>query len=127
MLVLRGAPALSAFRHDKLLAALQDLVPDITALYGEFYHFAVEKIKSQMVNMNLPNYDRIKTDTSAIIDRILSERLGHAPNSVEIDKMLDGERYEIAREIAKKIGVLLDDAVYLKFKKKPKKYLNASK
>ena len=40
MLVLRGAPALSAFRHDKLLAALQDLVPDITALYGEFYHFA---------------------------------------------------------------------------------------
>jgi hypothetical protein len=89
--------------------------------FCEFYHFAVEKIKSQMVNMNLPNYDRIKTDTSAIIDRILSERLGHAPNSVEIDKMLDGERYEIAKEIAKKIGVLLDDAVYLKFKKKPKK------
>jgi len=89
--------------------------------FCEFYHFAAEKIKSHMVNMNLPNYDRIKSDISAIIDRILSERLGHAPNSVEIDKMLDGERYGIAKEITKKIGVLLDDAVYLKFKKKPKK------
>ena len=89
--------------------------------FYEFYHFAVEKIKSHMVNMNLPNYDRIKSDVSAIIDRILSERLGHAPNSVEIDKILDGERYEIAKEIVKKIGVLLDDAAYLKFKKKPKK------
>ncbi len=89
--------------------------------FCEFFHFAVEKIKFHMVNMDLSNYDRIKSDVSAIIDRFLSKRLGHAPNSVEIDKMLDGERYEIAKEIAKKIGVLLDAAVYLKFKKKPKK------
>ena len=40
MLVMRGAPALSAFRHDKLLAALQSEVSAITAVYGEFYHFA---------------------------------------------------------------------------------------
>ncbi|GAH80266.1 unnamed protein product, partial [marine sediment metagenome] len=30
-------------------------------MFCEFYHFAVEKIKSHMVNMNLPNYDRIKS------------------------------------------------------------------
>ncbi|MBY4675759.1 phosphoribosylformylglycinamidine synthase [Marinobacterium arenosum] len=40
MLVLRGAPALSAFRHDKLLSLIQSEVPAVTALYGEFMHFA---------------------------------------------------------------------------------------
>ncbi|MCO4757442.1 MAG: phosphoribosylformylglycinamidine synthase, partial [Oceanospirillaceae bacterium] len=40
MLALRGAPALSAFRHEKLLSALQSKVPVITALYSEFMHFA---------------------------------------------------------------------------------------
>lgn len=40
MLVMRGAPALSAFRHDKLLSALQAVIPTVTDVYGEFYHFA---------------------------------------------------------------------------------------
>ena len=40
MLVLRGAPALSAFRHDKLLSVLQSKLSHITAIYGEFMHFA---------------------------------------------------------------------------------------
>ncbi|MBN3564507.1 phosphoribosylformylglycinamidine synthase [Aliamphritea spongicola] len=40
MLVLRGAPALSAFRHDKLLSVLQSQLSQVTAIYGEFMHFA---------------------------------------------------------------------------------------
>ncbi len=40
MLVLRGAPALSAFRHDKLLSALQGAVEGIVGVYAEFVHFA---------------------------------------------------------------------------------------
>jgi len=40
MLVLRGAPALSAFRYEKLLSALQSKVSSVTGLYGEFLHFA---------------------------------------------------------------------------------------
>ena len=40
MLVLRGAPALSAFRHDKLLFALKSRVSQISGIYGEFMHFA---------------------------------------------------------------------------------------
>ena len=39
MLVLRGAPALSAFRHAKLLNAVSDQVPSITGLYAEYIHF----------------------------------------------------------------------------------------
>jgi phosphoribosylformylglycinamidine synthase len=40
MLILRGAPALSAFRHGKLLDTLSAKVPTVTGLYAEFAHFA---------------------------------------------------------------------------------------
>jgi phosphoribosylformylglycinamidine synthase len=40
MLSLRGSPALSAFRLDKILAALKASAPRITRLYAEFWHFA---------------------------------------------------------------------------------------
>ncbi len=40
MLILRGAPALSAFRHGKLLAQLTQKVPAVRGLYAEFAHFA---------------------------------------------------------------------------------------
>ncbi|MFP6850336.1 MAG: phosphoribosylformylglycinamidine synthase [Pseudomonas sp.] len=40
MLILRGAPALSAFRHGKLLEQLASKVPAVTGLYAEFAHFA---------------------------------------------------------------------------------------
>lgn len=39
MLELRGAPALSAFRHAKLLAALRAYVPEVESLHGEYVHF----------------------------------------------------------------------------------------
>ncbi|MGB0468313.1 MAG: phosphoribosylformylglycinamidine synthase [Pontibacterium sp.] len=40
MLALRGAPALSAFRHEKLLSVLKSKVPAVTALYSEYMHFS---------------------------------------------------------------------------------------
>jgi len=40
MLILRGAPALSAFRHSKLLAQLELKVSGVSGLYAEFAHFA---------------------------------------------------------------------------------------
>ncbi|WP_447895166.1 phosphoribosylformylglycinamidine synthase [Vreelandella sp. GE22] len=40
MLELRGAPALSAFRHDRLLKALRERVPEVTALAAHYVHFA---------------------------------------------------------------------------------------
>ncbi|MBV1787016.1 phosphoribosylformylglycinamidine synthase [Marinobacterium sp. D7] len=40
MLVLRGAPALSAFRHDKLLASLGSSLSGVTGVYAEYVHFA---------------------------------------------------------------------------------------
>ncbi|QLF92619.1 phosphoribosylformylglycinamidine synthase [Pseudomonas sp. ABC1] len=40
MLILRGTPALSAFRHGKLLAQLTEKVAAVRGLYAEFAHFA---------------------------------------------------------------------------------------
>ncbi|MBN7796134.1 phosphoribosylformylglycinamidine synthase [Parahaliea mediterranea] len=40
MLILRGAPALSAFRRDKLAARLFAIHPDIQLVHSEFVHFA---------------------------------------------------------------------------------------
>ncbi|WP_111643083.1 phosphoribosylformylglycinamidine synthase [Marinimicrobium alkaliphilum] len=40
MLILRGAPALSAFRTQKLLASLQQVAPGIRGVSAEFTHFA---------------------------------------------------------------------------------------
>ncbi|WP_328717139.1 phosphoribosylformylglycinamidine synthase [Halomonas elongata] len=39
MLELRGAPALSAFRHAKLLDALRSVAPDVEALEADYVHF----------------------------------------------------------------------------------------
>jgi phosphoribosylformylglycinamidine synthase len=40
MLLLRGSPALSPFRRDKLLAQLRERVPRVAGVYAEFVHFA---------------------------------------------------------------------------------------
>ena len=40
MLILSGAPSLSAFRRKKLLATLQKSVPSLISVYGEYVHFA---------------------------------------------------------------------------------------
>ncbi|WP_027859500.1 phosphoribosylformylglycinamidine synthase [Marinobacterium jannaschii] len=68
MLALRGAPALSAFRHDKLLSVLQSKVPAVTGLYGEFMHFAEQE-------------QALSADELAVLDRIL--RYGPKADKVE--------------------------------------------
>ena len=40
MLELRGAPAFSEFRLNKIIAKLQQQVPAVTGVYAEFKHFA---------------------------------------------------------------------------------------
>ena len=40
MLILRGAPALSPFRNQKILAEGKKLVPELGSIYAEYVHFA---------------------------------------------------------------------------------------
>ncbi|WP_252179051.1 phosphoribosylformylglycinamidine synthase [Endozoicomonas sp. 4G] len=39
MLILRGAPALSPFRSQKLLETLQQRIPEVTGVFAEYQHF----------------------------------------------------------------------------------------
>jgi hypothetical protein len=97
------------------------LTDDPFSNFCEFYYFAVEKIKSHIEDMKLPTHEEIEIEVSSFINEVLSERLKHAPNPQEIRDILEGERYKIAKKIALKIGMLLDKALYLKFKQKLKK------
>ncbi|PCJ46443.1 MAG: phosphoribosylformylglycinamidine synthase [Gammaproteobacteria bacterium] len=40
MLILRGAPSLSHFRRRRLLSQCQEILPEISDVYGQFIHFA---------------------------------------------------------------------------------------
>ncbi|KKK40300.1 MAG: hypothetical protein Lokiarch_52480, partial [Candidatus Lokiarchaeum sp. GC14_75] len=48
--------------------------------------------------------------------KILEKRLNSTQTQNNKKDLLDGERYEISTQIAKKIGRLLDKALYSKFK-----------
>ena len=97
------------------------LTDDPFSNFCEFYYFAVEKIKSHIEDMKLPTREVIEIEVSSFINEVLSERLKHAPNPQEIRDILEGERYKIAKKIALKIGMVLDKALYIKFKQKRKK------
>lgn len=56
---LRGAPALSVFRRNKLLARVQAKVPGVTGLYAEFMHFAELSAA-------------LDSDQQAVLERLLS-------------------------------------------------------
>ena len=58
MLKLSAAPALSAFRREKLLSKLQSIQPQVTSVYGEFVHFA---------ELNAPLSDQ----EQSVLERIL--------------------------------------------------------
>ncbi|MGP4844878.1 phosphoribosylformylglycinamidine synthase [Marinobacter sp. 1Y8] len=59
MLELRGAPALSSFRSQKLLSQIQAVVPGVSRIYAEFMHF-----------VDVP--DALAEDEQAILDRLLT-------------------------------------------------------
>ncbi|MFX1455742.1 MAG: hypothetical protein ACFFDB_10245 [Promethearchaeota archaeon] len=95
-----------------------ELKGDPIILMSEFFNFAVEKIKSFDPKIPLPEYEKIIKFVSDLASDVLSKRIesNKIPNG-KLD-LLDGERYEIATQIAKRIGRLLDKALYSKFKKK---------
>ncbi|MFX1376999.1 MAG: hypothetical protein ACFFA0_14430 [Promethearchaeota archaeon] len=95
-----------------------ELSGDPINLISQFFNFAVDKIKSFDPNIDLPDFEKIKQMVGNISTDILSKRIKIPKNLEDKPDLLDGERYEIATQIAKKIGRLLDKALYSKFKKK---------
>jgi len=104
-----------AIDNIKLHSELND---DPYTRFCEYYNFVVEKIRSFKLDINLPDYKEIEKSVELLGENVLIERLNHKPSHNEIKFMLDGERYLIAKNIALKIGKILDNALYITFKKK---------
>jgi hypothetical protein len=87
-------------------------------LFSEYFIFCVDKITSMTSEVKLPSKEKIKNFVKNTVEKVIEKRLNHTPNLEEINKMYEGERYEIAQTIAKKIGKYLDKAIYKQFKSK---------
>ncbi len=97
-----------------------ELKGDADILLTQFFYFAIEKIKSLAEDVKIPPHEKIKDIVNNNIEKLLNKRLGHSPSQDEINNMIEGERLEIAKQIATRIGKILDKALYLKFKSKRK-------
>ena len=87
-------------------------------LFQNYFEFAIEKIKEVAPEIKVPDKKTIYNTILEIIEKALEKRLGHVPSSNEIQDILEGERVDISKQIAIKIGRILDKALYTKFKKK---------
>ncbi|MFW9877192.1 MAG: hypothetical protein ACFFG0_29225 [Candidatus Thorarchaeota archaeon] len=92
------------------------LTGDPIELISQFFDFAVQKIKTFDPKIKLPDFENIKKMVSNITNDVLNKRVTEPKTLTNKPNLLDGERYEIAAQIAKKIGKLLDNALYSKFK-----------
>lgn len=95
-----------------------ELKGDPLDLLSEFFNFAVEKIKSFDPKIILPDHEKVRKMVSDLSIDVLKNRVGTNKTQKDKPDLLDGERYEIATQLAKRIGRLLDKALYSKFKKK---------
>jgi len=95
-----------------------ELKGDPIDLMSEFFNFAIDKIKSFDPKINLPDDEKVKQFITDISVVVLNKRVSRGNTPKNKPNLLDGERYEIATQLAKKIGKLLDKALYSKFKKK---------
>jgi len=64
MLILRGAPALSRFRKNRLLSQCQELCPEVSNIYGQYVHFA-ELSENKLSEENLSD------EQMAVLQQIL--------------------------------------------------------
>jgi hypothetical protein len=95
-----------------------ELKGDPIDLMSEFFNFAVEKIRSFDPKIKLPDYNQIKQVVRNLSMDVLNKRVGINKTLNDKPDLLDGERYEIATLLTKRIARLLDKALYSKFKKR---------
>ena len=95
-----------------------ELKKDTIESFSEYFIFSIDKIKSLAPEMKLPDAEKLQNIVKVITEKLLEKRLGKNPSQDDINKMIEGERFEIAKQIATRIGKILDKALYTKFKSK---------
>jgi hypothetical protein len=82
----------------------------------EYFNFATEKIREHIENLKLPSKEKIGLFIKNLVNQVMQKRLQREPSEEDIVTMLEGEKYEISKEIAQRLGKILDKALYKKFK-----------
>jgi hypothetical protein len=86
--------------------------------FTDFYFFAVSRMKELWPQMKTPDYEKLKSEVYEICAQEMIVRIGLKPTEEIIDeKIIDGDRWNIANKISSLIGKRLDKILYKKFKK----------
>ncbi|HMF33702.1 MAG TPA: hypothetical protein VKK79_19920 [Candidatus Lokiarchaeia archaeon] len=92
-------------------------VANVAELFANFYLFAVRKIQSIFEKMRVPEFEEVlKTVVLEDAFDIMGSRLGKGATTDALDNLLEGDRIELSQRIAKRIGKVLDNTIYKKFR-----------
>ncbi len=92
-------------------------VASVADLFSNFYLFALKKIQSLWPKMRVPEFEEVsKTIILEDAMDILGARLGKNVRLEDIETILEGDRLELSQRLAKRIGKILDNAIYKKFR-----------
>ena len=97
-----------------------EILGDNTVLerFTDFYFFAVLRMKELWPQMKTPDYEKLKSEVYEICAQEMIVRIGLKPTEEMIDeKIIEGDRWNIANKISSLIGKRLDKILYKKFKK----------
>ncbi len=89
----------------------------VADLFSNFYLFALKKIQSLWPKMRVPEFEDVqKTIILEDAMDILGPRLGKNIRLEDLETILEGDRVELSQRMAKRIGKILDNAIYKKFR-----------
>ena len=86
------------------------------ALFIQYYSFALKRIKEMWEKTKIPEYQELLDEVKSWMNEAMGRRLIKEVGEEESKQILEGERLEIAKNIAASIGAYLDKALYKKFK-----------
>lgn len=89
----------------------------VVSRFAEYYEFALNTMQKNWSKMKVPPSEKINALVLKLIQDELLKRLGSLPSEDEIDeKIIEGDRWNIASQLSAKIGKKLDKVLYKKFK-----------
>lgn len=92
-------------------------IASVAELFSNFYLFALKKIQTLWPKMRVPEYEEVlKMIILEDAMNILGARLGKNVRLEDLETILEGDRVELSQRIAKRIGKVLDNAIYKKFR-----------
>lgn len=89
-------------------------------LFCQYYIFALSRIQTLSSKVKIPPYQEIGPEILAWMNEAMNRRLRKEITAEDADKIIEGERIEVAKKIAQSIGEYLDKALYKIFKEQLK-------